>query len=744
MLTLLALLVATPQAEARIYSTPIFAEDEVELRELYTDGVLTEEELELLLELINDPVNLNKARRKQLYDLPGITMGMAQRIVQDRKTNGPFASLEQLMRVEGMGAMAVEQLRAFVELEAPTDVAGNVRGYVKAKTALHFDPQEVIDDDHPARTHTAAQLGYDKAPNTYLKGRFKYKKGTKAGIALLSQDGVNGLAYDPESRDLFASWAGPGLQFGKAYLHMEDKNREVVAGSFTAGFGAGLTFDTTNRTHPDGLYSDLTLTGTDRFSLRKGLMGVGGSLISAPLGGGSTTLDATVFASTQRYDIYMYDVGVAGGEKIDPQIEDEPSPRVWVQAADGTWQKGGWLTLPNLYRESLAGGNATVVFNERAEVGLTAYLSHYDTTTVQGVEDPYELVLRSGYPVDHTFGAVGVHGGLTTAYFDVLGEFSQSFTGGQGVLVKSIIDLDRGELEASLRHYGTDFDNPHARGLANADEYGGMRDRDEQGFRLKGQYEPTLWLDTRVLGDVWRRPSTGQVNMQLYGRVEVRPSDDLSVMGFAQHVNRDLAHNGRNMEYGGDFTLYDEYGLDEPGFDVLLDDTEVVEGAGTKNYYGAQLKLGFIPRTKITMLYKRTYTDAGYWYPGWEDGTFCDYWFQTGHYAWFKIRVKPVDATAITLRGRYEDEDVHGDKGSRYVEGYLQVDQKLPKRVKVALRGTLYQDLTDPENTWEGTCDSAGAPDLCGSCICEDDTDSTSEEDLKTKGMVWASVEWRF
>ncbi len=378
MLTLLAILLATPSAQARTYSAPIFAEDEVELRELYTDGVLTEEELELLLELINDPVDVNRARRKELYDLPGITMGMAQRIVQDRKSNGPFASLEQLMRVEGMGAMQVEQLRAFVELAAPTDVAGSVRGYVKAKTAFQFDPVEVIEADHPARTHTPAQLGYGKAPNTYLKGRFKYKKGVDAGIAMLAQDGVTGLAYDPESRDLFAAWGAPGVQFGKAYLHLEDKNRELVAGSFTAGFGAGLTFDTTNRTHPTGLYSDLTLTGTDRFSLRKGLMGVGGGLISQPMGGG-TTLDATVFASTNRLDIYMYDVGVAGGEKIDPHLEDEPSPRVWVQAADGTYQRAGYLTLPNLYRESLAGGNATVFFNDRAEVGLTAYVSHLST-----------------------------------------------------------------------------------------------------------------------------------------------------------------------------------------------------------------------------------------------------------------------------------------------------------------------------------------------------------------------------
>lgn len=55
-------------------------------------------------------VNLNRASAGQLEQLPGVGPVLAQRIVADREANGPFASLDDLGRVPGVGDAIVGAL----------------------------------------------------------------------------------------------------------------------------------------------------------------------------------------------------------------------------------------------------------------------------------------------------------------------------------------------------------------------------------------------------------------------------------------------------------------------------------------------------------------------------------------------------------------------------------------------------------------------------------------------------------
>jgi competence protein ComEA len=59
-------------------------------------------------------VNINKAPVTELEKLPGIGPALAQRIVEDRSRNGPFASLQDLSRVSGIGDVKIAQLAPFV------------------------------------------------------------------------------------------------------------------------------------------------------------------------------------------------------------------------------------------------------------------------------------------------------------------------------------------------------------------------------------------------------------------------------------------------------------------------------------------------------------------------------------------------------------------------------------------------------------------------------------------------------
>jgi competence ComEA-like helix-hairpin-helix protein len=60
------------------------------------------------------PVRLSTASVKELTQLPGIGPSKAAAIVEDRRKNGPYRTVESLMRVPGIGAVTVDRIRKLV------------------------------------------------------------------------------------------------------------------------------------------------------------------------------------------------------------------------------------------------------------------------------------------------------------------------------------------------------------------------------------------------------------------------------------------------------------------------------------------------------------------------------------------------------------------------------------------------------------------------------------------------------
>lgn len=56
------------------------------------------------------PIDINQASAEALAELPGIGDVKAQAIIEDRDKNGPFASLDALTRVQGIGEATVQGL----------------------------------------------------------------------------------------------------------------------------------------------------------------------------------------------------------------------------------------------------------------------------------------------------------------------------------------------------------------------------------------------------------------------------------------------------------------------------------------------------------------------------------------------------------------------------------------------------------------------------------------------------------
>ena len=62
-------------------------------------------------------VNINTAGAEELELLPGIGKVLAQRIVEFRRINGPFSSVDELDEVERIGPVTVDRIRDCVSLE---------------------------------------------------------------------------------------------------------------------------------------------------------------------------------------------------------------------------------------------------------------------------------------------------------------------------------------------------------------------------------------------------------------------------------------------------------------------------------------------------------------------------------------------------------------------------------------------------------------------------------------------------
>jgi competence protein ComEA len=68
----------------------------------------------------NFQVDINTADLPELTQLPGIGDTLAQRIIETRQTAGPFAQLDDLRNVKGIGPKIMERIRPYL-LPMPKD-----------------------------------------------------------------------------------------------------------------------------------------------------------------------------------------------------------------------------------------------------------------------------------------------------------------------------------------------------------------------------------------------------------------------------------------------------------------------------------------------------------------------------------------------------------------------------------------------------------------------------------------------
>lgn len=68
-------------------------------------------------QVVTTAVNVNVASVKELQTLPGIGRVTAQRIIDYRTANGPFGSLDELLKVKGVGQSTLQKISDRIVLQ---------------------------------------------------------------------------------------------------------------------------------------------------------------------------------------------------------------------------------------------------------------------------------------------------------------------------------------------------------------------------------------------------------------------------------------------------------------------------------------------------------------------------------------------------------------------------------------------------------------------------------------------------
>ncbi len=551
-------LAVTP-VQAREYAWDIDVASREDIQNLVEDGDLDEDSATQLITLFQQPLDLNLAGRDALYELPGITLAMAEAIVAERNARGPFHSLDDLGRVPGVTPEVVAAIGAFA----------------------HVPPRGML---------TAALGGVvtDTKLTTLWRGSAAGAQSPQGFISVQSRRGADisigaDVTYRQRARVYYAASRGYLVSGGaddeadleRLYLIGRRGAWSAVLGDYIVGFGESLTFDNTNRRAPHGWLPSLPI-GED---LRRGAIRPAASLFGAAVSHRGPASergrwDTTVFVSYKRHDDYQYDLRYTPDTWLAPLLGPCSTPGSEQQGftcgEDGRWYSSRvldsadddatyrYLTYADAVTEVLGGADMSWFSAARARLGITAYTARVAFDPALGA---VYFAPSARYPDRARLAAFGLHARVG----ELAVEVARTQGGGNGAYGRIVGSPVRWlEVTLAARWYDPWYENPHGRGEAAPDEDLGLRQRNEQGMRVQAVVRPLRRLRWVTDVDVWQNPYRQVVtadgvqwrrdagapwDLRLGQRLAFNVTATERLVLSARFDNKDLERNGRGETY---------------------------------------------------------------------------------------------------------------------------------------------------------------------------------------------------
>lgn len=694
---LACLLVAPSPAWAIEYETFVQVQTEEELQDLLAGGQIDETTYDALLELLHNPIELNSANRDTLYSLPNLSWADVDAILEYRKAVGVIRSVDDLWAAGVLSRKVVESLRPFVILRPRQVPWRRISGSVGYRTLYLVGEQGV--------------------PPMWFQGELESLRHLRVkAVGVVENNRVYDVRYDMARDALGARPPATRLRVPKFYAEWDDGNWQVLAGTFTAGFGQRLTFDNTALERPNGLRrddtiyyrGDLTLACKESagqlpdspcagqeahryeapdYGYTKRLRGVGLGVRQIELGKGF--LQLYLWGSYERKDVYQYEI-YDRSRCDDPTADDDPScaaPAVYRLApADAETTEFKYQTLPDMYDELLGGGNVAYFLDGRTHIGLTGYAA-YDRWLVEGMDLDFQEWARA--PYGGPFGAIGTDAAYGSGIVDLWSEFTRSMDsqpqgGGFAGIAGATFTVRDHTVDLAARYYDRNFANPYARPLSEADEYDGLRARDEVGVLARYTGRVGEWR-FRGLLDFWtttRAASGGRpLRFRTYDRVDYALSGWFVPGIYLEFYDKDLRTAGR----GQCFDWLVESG-DSDGY-----------CRGERVRLGAVLQFRPLSKLRISAQYQHSFVDDAREIKG--EKVFGNN-FRQDLTTYLTASYEVSSSLTVRARLRYLNEALgYSDYLEESLSGYLEGVFRLSKRLWGRVRYEVYALLDQREST---------------------------------------------
>lgn len=681
--------------------------DDDDLTELFVTNQISEDTFNTLIEMRRRGVDLNNGSREELYTLPNLTYEDVDAILDYREEAGAITDPAALVAAEALPLEKVEQIAPFLIVRVPDRSLSATNGRARFQTA--FAPTD------------------GEAPSGALQLRVSTLRYLTVGAAaVVTRQRLHDVRWDPNRQALSARQATHRVHVPKYFAAWDNGDFGIIVGTYRAGFGQRLTFDNSSRFTPNGFYSDdavfwdpgLSLDcrqsagelGTspcagdradDRitsdFRWRDGLTGVAAG--ARMLGDETGWAQVYAFGSYETKSIGQYEI--YDRERCeDPRDDDDPEC-----SAPDTFRRGpdplqptsrfSFSTLPDLYAETLGGGNVSYFFNRRAHIGVTGYYADVDFLA-EGADLDFQEWART--PFGGPYGAIGSDVAWGRDWADVFFEVARSFDnqldgpvpqtrpdqqsdgGGLAGIVRTTATWQTNEVELVGRYYDDDYANPFARPISAPDEFDGLRARDELGGRVRYTGKIADKLNLRTSADFWTQPSEDQAKLLAFVRGDYQATEQIRPGVWVTYQNKDLASFDRSdcFEISVEF---DERGEPIPCGGERLQLTPRLRIQPNKRYY-------------VQLQYEHEWIDDTV-----SSGEFDDK-FRQDIQAFVIAGMNPVDPLRLRARVRYKMEDIeNNDRLEQSLWSYLDVAYRFDMGLKVRGRYDVIFYLDDRTST---------------------------------------------
>ena len=454
-----------------LFSFVVNAQEQRDWQRLYDELMVSEEQewqmneenYELLCSLAAHPIDLNKATREELEQLPFLTATQVEDILAYIYQYRGMRSVGELLMIESLDAARSELLSYFVTIKVDEQ-----RPFPTLATILERGKHDItLTMKVPFYERKGDKDGYLGYPYTHsLRYKFSYSDYFQVGL-VGAQD-----AGEP----FFANRNTFGYDHYSFYVAVRKLGRikSAVAGRYKVRFGQGLVI---NNDFSFGKTMSFLSQGRSYTAIRPHSSRSQANYLQ----GGAATV-----ALTRHIDLSAF----ASYSKNDATLNDDGTIRTLLKS--GYHRTPTEMEKKNNISQTTFGGNLQWG-NYGFRAGLTALYTQFDRPLMPNTAQIY----RTDYPQGYDFWNVGVNYGYVNPRWSANGETAMGGNGAVATLNSvSFQPSKRLSLTAIQRYYGSRYWALHA----NAFSEGGQM-RTELGMLIGANWTANRFLTLAAYTD---------------------------------------------------------------------------------------------------------------------------------------------------------------------------------------------------------------------------------------------------